>query len=308
MLQPFLSWWGKLVTLSLTALIDRAGPYAANVWQFLNSNFSAALFGALAGALGAHFIAARNEKKRLLISEIAGVNNAIELSNSITNTFFNVKLQHVRPLEETYKRDFTEFVRITTMPSPPPVYNFIADFRVFPMPLTPIAELRETILSRIQSATRAISVSVPLHQSISTLTGVGQLRAAAIQALRQRSDADRVAAYFGLRESSGNFDESYPGLIFGLSSCTDDAIYFSMLLSELLIAHGKRLAKQYGRKAPRVVTFEYKDVEPGLLPDRVNYIQYEKQFRSHIKPQTRRERFLSWAKGTLEKFSLNSRA
>ena len=283
-------------------------PYALNVWQYLDSNFSAALFGALAGALGAHFIAARSERRRRLLSEISGVNNAIELSNTIANTFLAIKRQHVKSLGETYARDFEKFAVFLSLPRPPPpappaLYVFVADFRTFPMPLTPVVELRETILNRIQTSVRAISISIPLHQCIDSFATVLGARVAVFQRIRALPDADKVAVYFGLRTSAGDIDETYPDLMLGLCNNVDDAIYFSILLEEILVAHGNTLAKRYGRASPKILKIDNSNVPADLLPDRANYPDFERIFRAIIPPHSVLNNLLRratavWSKGS----------
>src|SRR5262245_20528575 len=75
----------------------------------LNSNFPAALGGAAAGALGAHWIAAHAKRREEAIREIHETNAAIVLCGTICRSFLVYKQQHVRPLVDDYqnlKRDF----------------------------------------------------------------------------------------------------------------------------------------------------------------------------------------------------------
>jgi hypothetical protein len=253
---------------------------AATCWAYLNSNFAAALFGALAGALSAHTIATRAEKRKSIKEEIAGVNSAVVLANSITNTFIAVKRQHVVMMAAFYKRQFDEYVQLVLHPPAQPTeYAFITDFRSLTPPLTSIVELRRTLDERVSSFGKAISVSVTLHQSIQSLGQVLVARERNFEKLRLLPTQDRLCAYFGLLNGAGNLDEAYPNLMTAIVEYVDDGIYFPMLLCELLEIHGRSLAKRYGRNSPVINSIKYGPEESGLLPDRTKYPDFERDFR-----------------------------
>ncbi len=251
------------------------------VWTFLNTNFSAALFGALAGALAAHGIASRAEKRKQVREQIAGVNSAIALANTISNAFVAMKGQHVIGMAAIYKRDFDAYIAVlVNPPAVPTQYNFIGDFRVLQMPVTPIDELRRVLLERVQSCGAAISISVVLHQCINSLAQILALRDETFGILRAMNDADRVRAYFGLKTSNGNIDERNPNQVSAIIRYVEDGIYFPILLVEVLIAHGERLRTAYGRGAPTISKITYKRVaNAGLLPDPAEYPDFEEVYR-----------------------------
>jgi len=198
-------------------------------------------------------------------------------------------------MARAYETSFLEYV--DTIVHPPQVltqYTVIFDFRSLPMPFTCIAELRRTLLDRVSSCSSAIAVSVPLHQGIDGLAHVLSQRENVFAALRKLPLEDRVAAYFGLRKSNGDIDESYSALMTGLISYVDDGIYFPMLLCDILIAHGKRLAEQYGKSAPKVGKVSYQAIaEADLIPDPVNYPDFEKHFRPKPPAPSLRQRLLA---------------
>ncbi len=271
-------------------------PAAQWVWHFLNTNFSAALWGALVGALAARYIARNVEHRQRLRDEISGVNNAIALAVSITNTFVGMKRQHTLSMSRMYESTFHEYARVLRAPSQQGlVFEFITDFRVLQTPLTCIVELRQTILERVKSSIGAIHISVTLHQSIDSLGLVLDRLPQSIERLRAiPADGDRIIGYFGLKTPGGHIDSSYSDNISAIFSFVDDGIYFPMLLCEVLTAHGKKLAKEYGRNPPAVKTITYKEFEdPDLLPDRALYADFERIYRSPPppeKPKTFRQR------------------
>ena len=194
-----------------------------------------------------------------------------------------MKRQHVREIARLYRDSFDRYVAtIISPPEQPTVFTFITDFRSLPMPLTCIAELRQTLLDRVPSCGAALSISVPLHQSIDGLANALSKQEASFAFLRSiPNEHDRISAYFGLRTSNGNIDERYPHLMSAIISFVDDGIYFPMLLCEVLTAHGHSLAKSYGRRSPKVSTITYRGVEDetDLLPDRANFPDFERSFR-----------------------------
>lgn len=264
-----------------------ADGIATEVWGFLNTNFSAALFGAFAGALSAQMIAARSDRRQRLSAEIAGVNNSIQLANAITNTFLMLKGQHVSPMTRIYQKQFNDYVDLVIHP---PVAKPIAqhihtvamNFHALAIPLTPITELRETILDRVPTSIQAISVSVILHQCIDSLASSLTDRLSTIEAIQAYPFEVRPDVYFGLRNPRG-FDERYADSMTAIFNYTDDCIYFSMLLSDVLIRHGEKLGAKAGRNAPHVGKLDYSSVDTALLPDHANYPSFEKTFRPAVK-------------------------
>lgn len=293
-------WLGKVgmrgTIEMLQAVVIVLRPYAETVWAFFNTNFSAALFGALAGALSAHSISARAERRKRLRDEIAGVNSAIALANTISNAFISIKRQHVMGMAALYKHAFDDFIAVLiTPPVVPTEISVLFDIRTLTMPLTPIAELRKTLLDRVPGAGAAISISVVLHQCIASLTEVLVAREKTLASLYAMNVEDRAYAYFGLRTVGGHIDERYADEVNGIISLVDDGIYFPMLLVELLVTYGERLRKAYGRNAPEVKPITYQKVaEDGLMPDPANYPDYEKAYRSLKRLKvTRWQRLLS---------------
>jgi hypothetical protein len=271
-------------------------PFAYWIWNKLNSNFSAALWGALIGALAARYIARNAEHRQRLRDEISGVNNAVALAANITNTFITMKCRHTLGMSSTYKRTFDEYVTVLCAPPPPPLhFEYVEDLRVLQMPLTCIVELRQTILEKVKSSVEAINISVRLHQSIDSLSVVLERQPQIIEQLRAIPQAsDRLIRYFGLKTPQGHIDTSFSDNVSAIFFFVDDGIYFSMLLCEVLTAHGRVLAKEYGKNPPKVkaiVNPEFED--PEILPDKAYFLDFERIFRTPSppeKPRTFRQR------------------
>jgi hypothetical protein len=254
------------------------------LWHFLNTNFSAALFGALGGAFAAHYVATRSEERKRLRNEIAGVNASVALANVITNVFVSMKRQHIRGMAEIYKRGFERYIAVlTNPPNKPTVFEFISDFRELDVPFTPIAELRQNLLDRVLTYGPGLSVTMVLQQSIASFANLIEARHRSIARMKSiGDDQERARIYFGVRTSDGHIDERFADQITGLQVMTDNCIYFSMLLCEILSAHGEKIKKQLGRGAPNISKITYGPFEEGLLPDPRDFPDFEKQFRPKV--------------------------
>ena len=63
-------------------------------------------------------------------------------------------------------------------------------------------------------------------------------------------------------------DSSYPDSMESISSNLDNCIFFSKVLVEDLIEHGLKIAKEFGRKSPKIHRVDLTEAErSGLVPD-----------------------------------------
>jgi hypothetical protein len=78
--------------------------------------------------------------------------------------------------------------------------------------------------------------------------------------------------YLGLQQPDGPTDERYPNLMKGAQVQTDDVIIFGKGLAELLQQHAKKVAKEYGKSAPKVAQVDFSQLAKlGILPDAKEY-------------------------------------
>ena len=83
-----------------------------NISAILNSNFTAALAGAFAGAMAAQRIGDRSKQRDILLREIRSTNAAIVVSLTICNAGLALKKQFIKDIHETYttkKKELEEF-------------------------------------------------------------------------------------------------------------------------------------------------------------------------------------------------------
>jgi hypothetical protein len=110
-----------------------AASIANWIWGLLNSNFSTALAGAAAGALGAQLIAERAARKHRLLEEIRSTNAAINSAFHIMNVVCTTKAQLIGPMMEKYtaqRERHKAFVSaIGNLTAARRTYNFDVDFQ-----------------------------------------------------------------------------------------------------------------------------------------------------------------------------------
>jgi hypothetical protein len=261
----------------LWALIDK-------FWDLLNSNFSTALLGAFGGAVAAQIAAARSDRKKRLIEEIRSTNAAITVAFSITNSFCNLKTQHVKKLTENYQSQKTGMLKAQKARTSAPagqkiIFEFKADFRSLPSFDTPIKTLETLLFEKLSITGRPLSLVTVLSQSIDGLNAARTLRNSIIEKCKSLPEGVTPPIYFGLPFAGGHVDSSYPDCIGAIATHTDDCIFFSKLIGEDLVKHGEKLAKQFGRNAPKIVKSDFSNLPKGIIPEENLYSDWIKNFK-----------------------------
>ncbi|MBN9544055.1 MAG: hypothetical protein J0I19_01175 [Alphaproteobacteria bacterium] len=265
------------------------------VWSFvsiigdkLNGNFPAALFGAMGGSASAYWLGVRNDRRNRLREEIAATNNAIGLITNIMNIMLSLKGQHVKPITDRYEQSFAEFFAIAIAPNPPPpprVFELQANFQIIAMPETMIGDVQRVIIEKVTRSTFAQMLVGSLQRSLAALARTLDLRTQIIMNMRQVPQPAQILYYFGLRDGTGNQDDTFPDTLTAMKAHVDEGIYYSELLIEILGKHGKALRKVYGRRAPIIVKTDNSDPRfAQLWPDRSQFKDFEEQFRAPEKP------------------------
>lgn len=262
------------------------------VWEgtkaFASSGFLIALIGsfagAFAGALGAQRIVERFKERELLLLQLRNTNAAIMVSFSVCNSIITIKDRHVASLSATFRRqeeELRDFDRKRDSGAIPPEkpFEFQADLRTLPLPLTPIDILQTQVFERLSVTGRPLAVVTTLSQTIQSLTTSIAARNALIErfmAAGGSANPEFHNQYFGLPSSSGHHSTEYPDTIEAIHSLTDDAIFFSHLLCDDLQDHGNSVLNRYKARfkddSQSVSKPNFaKAKEAGLLPDGANY-------------------------------------
>jgi hypothetical protein len=263
-----------------------------SVWEglkaFAGSGFFIALIGsfagAFAGALGAQRIVERFKERELALLQLRNTNAAIMVAFSVCNSVIAIKHQHVASLHATFRRqkeELVDFKRKRDAGAIPPKqpFEFQADLRTLPAPLTPIDVLQTQVFERLSVTGRPLALVTTLSQTILSLASSIASRNAFIERLRATggsANPEFLNLYFGLPSSSGVHSTEYADTIEAIHNLTDDAIFFSHLLCGDLRDYGTTILERYKVRfkdeSQSVSKPDFnKAKEASLLPDETNY-------------------------------------
>jgi len=279
----------------MAALLKHVADF---IWFAANTNFGTALLGALAGAvagaLSAQQIASIVDHRKQTRDEFSTIVRSITLTYGITSLFLNMKEQHVRRMQEQYaetciaEKQFQIAKHQGFVPADT-TFQFVADLSVLEPPPLNVEALSKLVLEHTQSQ-RAVVFLTLLTQSMENVATILKKRTALIAELKALPSNMKVSKYLALPDEDGNVDARFSGQIAELGSAVDSSIYFSMRLSDILIAYGKRLAKNAKQKNLRVPSPYFdKAAKAGLLPDSADFKDHEDQLRAWKEEDRARE-------------------
>ena len=277
-------------------LITAVGVIWEYVKVFASFNFFVAFVsasaGAFGGALGAQMISEKIRRREDLQKEIRNTNAAIMVAFSICNSYLISKDHNVNPLKESFDRhklEFEEFDKRSrkALNGERAVFEFEADFRTI-TPLSIRTDLLQTFaFEKISLNGRPLVLVDTLTQTISSLNSSIVKRNQLIETYRaQEPIRGKVLTqiYFGRPDDHGNIDNTYPDSMEAIYRLTDDCIFFSKLLCDDLVAHGKKLAERYEKTiskkdVPTINQPHFEKAERiGLMPDPASYADWTSSF------------------------------
>jgi hypothetical protein len=251
---------------------DQFYTFLSSAWSVFNSNFWAALAGAFAGAVAASKFAARQEKRDDLVRTVNETNAAISISYSACEAYLAHKVRLIDPLTKTYQDDVATLNRPRSseqLVSPHVTLDRIESN----VGVVQCAALQELIF-RIPSSTDIIRLVAVLAHTNSILNGDLTQRNDLIHAMRLMDDDSRTAAYFGVAKKNGFADQTYPHLVKSVSELTNDCVFFSWLVCELLHAEGLEIRKDK-KWLPLTVPINFqKPIVDGLIPSPRQYPEW----------------------------------
>jgi hypothetical protein len=223
----------------------------SNLVALMNSNFTAALAGAFAGAIAAQRIANRAKQRDTLLLEMRNTNAAIMVAASICDTGLKLKKQQVKPIYDRYialRKEHDAFKqRGSNGREPQGAFVVQADLTTVQMPEVPIDVLRTQIYEKISTTGRPLAVAAVLSSAVSTLAGVLRKRIELIERFRAIDEANplRYALYLAEPYGDGHVSEEFSDTVKAMYWLTDDVIFFSELLQKDLKSHGELVLEQY---------------------------------------------------------------
>lgn len=250
-----------------------------------------AFAGAFAGAYGAQRIAERARSKEELIKEIRNTNAGISVAFSIFNSFFGLKKQHVAALKNNFDAQKAGFENAEKQRQKGEgvgeVFVFHADLQTLQPLIAPIERMQAIVFEKISVTGRPLNLASILMQTIHSLNDSIEKRNELIQSFRAaypRAGNEFIRLYFGFADKNGHVDANYPMGIEAIYKQTDDCIYFSKMLAEDLMVHGKSLKRNYEYKfrgkTPNIGRVDFTVVkDQGLMPPPENYPDWTDAFK-----------------------------
>ncbi|NWC47859.1 hypothetical protein HX788_10465 [Pseudomonas edaphica] len=261
-----------------------------------------ALAGAGIGAWAAGYISERNKFREQLTKEIRDTNAAIVLALGVMNLGAGLKRQHVKALVEDYVEQRAKCheevakMKAGGTQSEVPKINFLELQEIAP----PVIHLQEIVLSRISTAGRALAAVTALTDAVINLNCSLKRRNELIKQFKKDDfpvGARKEHFCFGLPYGDGVTNEEYGDSIKGISSYTNDVIFFSSELCADLHEHAELIVEQFrsrrlGGKTPNVNRIDLTEArKAGLIPSAEGYESWTSGFKKAPKEQKRRWRF-----------------
>jgi gas vesicle protein len=257
-----------------------------------------ALAGAFAGAWAAQRIAERSKSREELTKEIRNINAGMTVALSIFSSITGLKKQHLKEMSENYISDREFIIKSHTkknesQPETTEVRSIRIDLRNIAELSPPTELLKEIVFSRLSATERPLSLASAITEAIQNLNYSISARNNLIQAFKIGQfppGADIKAMYFGLEYGDGHVNQEYGDSLIGMSSHTDDVIFFCRLLCKDLRDYGLRVAarykKEFKKNPPTIneISFEAPQQE-GLIPEDDNYLSWFAGFQK--KPNTK---------------------
>jgi hypothetical protein len=248
---------------------DQFYTFLTSLWVVFNSNFWAALAGAFAGAVAASKFAARQERRDDLVRIINETNAAISISYSAFEAYLAYKVGLIDDLTDAYHREITAYGELQAR-QPDGCPNISLDMIEPHVGVVQCSALQDLIF-RIPSTTAIIRLAAILAHRNAILNGHMAQRNELIRAMRLMDGPERTALYFGLVKKGGFSDKTYPNLVNSLSDLTNDCIFFSWLICELLQAEGVQIRGDRSWLPPIVPISFQQPVADGVVPNPENY-------------------------------------
>lgn len=273
-------------------IVDQAYSYLGEVLfvasDLFNSDFSIALVGAAAGALGGALAAQKiietNKRREIFLNELRSTNAAIVVSSSICNAFLSLKKQHVLPFYEKFNHGvdvvhkFNERKELGELDGDEQCFTE-ADFRLFECPKVPIDTLKDLVFNKISEHGRPLAALAHLDGVLASLERVIAKREELVDQFKNHEDSNTFHyVYFGLTRPDGNTNQEYADVVDAIHRYTDDVIFFSNLLCNDLMSHGVELRSKnskFTKRAPKVNCADFSGSEAsGFMPPKEEYADW----------------------------------
>lgn len=272
--------------------------FLAWLGSLLNSNFSTALLGSLAGAfagaVAAQRIVEKTKTREEHLKELRNINAAAMASFTTCNTALALKRQHVKPLYDQFHKDKAALAAFMAARASGQIegnvpFHFVSDLRTFLAPILPIDTLRNLLFDKLSVGGRPLSLVCAIEDAAHGLERAISMRLSFIERFKSGTiPGDQIPAYyFGMPLPNGETNQEYPDLLFAIHSYLDDVAFFAHLLCGDLTSHAKKLhaaiPESTRATAPKPTEADFTAARAsGLIPPDDQYVDWLRAF-----PQSR---------------------
>lgn len=250
-------------------------PYSKEIMSFLNSDFSTAMLGAIAGSGAILFI----EYCRRQVELLREINIAIAVLSNVIASMLAIKRQHVIPLKKKYDANAAVIKASveTKLVLPQNLeINLQSSFTNF---MSPNLEI-EIPLDRLKSLVSYLpSVVTVVLQSKYYLAYFNQMHKKLMDLYSSFESLEHNEVvefcYFHKRKGRSS-DTTFRDVVAGLATHTDDVLWFSNKSIELITKAGKKALPFW--LSDKIVKHEIVEAYIELMPTKSPYINGGEEF------------------------------
>jgi len=258
---------------------DSFSSYLDSLWSILNSNFSTAFFGAIAGSLTIIFISWVGEQRKIL----ADINTSIGMLSSLLNTSLNIKRQHSLPLKEEYLQHVNTYQNVKNLkslgvvPSEPITITYTLKLDHFSCPKLHFDLPLERIFTLADKHPQFVQILMQTKVQLYDLEEAYTLWNNLVKEIKDLPEEQRLSIYFGTRSNEGVRNTFFVNSVENLQMSVDGALFFTKNSIDVLSAVAKKALPFWLRK--KVAKFEIADEYLKLMPsDEQNKDWKQQQF------------------------------
>ena len=211
-----------------------------SILDFLNSNFSTAMFGAIFGSLTVLLIEWVHSQRKIL----ADINGSIAVLSGLLNTYLMIKRQHSLPLAQNYRENVRKLSNVPKA-GPPNIQVYLKRFLCpglhVDLPLDRIftlADKHSGVIPLLMQAKRAVGDVEDACDIWNKLT----------VSFQEMTESDRQQYYLGGHRFEGIQDTNFADTVNNLEKSVDDALFFTDLAIRGMMKVGKKALPFWLRK------------------------------------------------------------
>lgn len=242
------------------------------------------MFGAGFGAWAAGQIAKRGKQHDSIVDEIRASNLAMLLSQQTFHLALALKVDAVKPMADAYNKACVEYMN-SDDGTVSEVQNLQKISRIDP----PLDALRTAALERLTLPGPANRAVLQILESVSCLNRALTSRNKLCDVFMHKQfppGMDFNSMYFGLSKN-GSCHAGYRDSVESMARYTDESLFFSMKLCEMLDEHAVMLRKELKKIARgKVLISRFRlasNIPEGIIPDAKSYAAWFAGYETQVK-------------------------